>query len=160
MWLIKYRKPALTAMLLLALIAAWRYDRARQYTRGQTDKAAEISLALARRRRSRPSRRGRPARTIRPRRPNAKQKKGYAMCKCRKSSNALFTAAIALTLTACANSTTPSAAKPPADLTQPCAKLQHLAGTTGADILPWAVQTVHLYKDCAARHDALVSVFK
>ena len=63
-------------------------------------------------------------------------------------------------LTACANSTTPSAVKPPADLTQPCAKLQPLAGTTGADILPWAVQTVHLYKDCAARHDALVSVFK
>lgn len=47
MWLIKYRKPALTAMLLLALIAAWQADRARRYTRGQADKAAEISLALA-----------------------------------------------------------------------------------------------------------------
>ena len=50
--------------------------------------------------------------------------------------------------------------KPPADLTQPCPPLSPLAGTTGADILPWAVQTVYLYKDCAARHDALVSVFK
>ena len=77
------------------------------------------------------------------------------MCKCRKSSNALFTAAIALTLTACASSTPPSAVKPPADLTQPCLPLSPLSGTTGADILPWAVQTVHLYKDCAARHDAL-----
>lgn len=46
-WLFKHYKPALAAALLLALIAAWQYDRARQYTRGQADKAAEISLALA-----------------------------------------------------------------------------------------------------------------
>ena len=46
-WMIKYWKPALAALALLALIAAWHADRARQYTRGQTDKAAEISLALA-----------------------------------------------------------------------------------------------------------------
>ena len=47
MWLIKHWKPALAAIALLALFGAWRYDCARQYTRGQTDKAAEISLALA-----------------------------------------------------------------------------------------------------------------
>ena len=47
MWLIKHWKPALAAALLLALAAAWQADRARQYTRGQADKAAEISLALA-----------------------------------------------------------------------------------------------------------------
>ena len=46
-WLMKHWKPTLAAIALLALIGAWRYDRARQYTRGQTDKAAEISLALA-----------------------------------------------------------------------------------------------------------------
>ena len=46
-WIIKHWKPALAALALLALFGAWRYDRARQYTRGQTDKAAEISLALA-----------------------------------------------------------------------------------------------------------------
>ena len=45
-WLLKYWKPALAA-LLLALIAAWQADRRTQYRRGQTDKAAEISLALA-----------------------------------------------------------------------------------------------------------------
>ena len=46
-WLLKYWKPALAAALLLALAVAWQADRARQYTRGQADKAAEISLALA-----------------------------------------------------------------------------------------------------------------
>lgn len=46
-WIIKHWKPTLAAIALLALFGAWQYDRARQYTRGQTDKAAEISLALA-----------------------------------------------------------------------------------------------------------------
>ena len=46
-WMIKYWKPALAALALLALFGAWQYDRARQYTRGQADKAAEISLTLA-----------------------------------------------------------------------------------------------------------------
>ena len=46
-WLLKYWKPALAAALLLALIAAWRHDRSAQYRHGQADKAAEISLALA-----------------------------------------------------------------------------------------------------------------
>ena len=47
MWLIKHWKPTLAAIALLALFGAWQYDRARQYTRGQADKAAEISLTLA-----------------------------------------------------------------------------------------------------------------
>ena len=46
-WIIKHWKPTLAAIALLALFGAWQYDRARQYTRGQADKAAEISLALA-----------------------------------------------------------------------------------------------------------------
>ena len=46
-WLLKYWKPALATALLLALIAAWQADRRTQYRRGQADKAAEISLALA-----------------------------------------------------------------------------------------------------------------
>ena len=46
-WIIRHwRLPAVT-FLLLALIAAWQVDRRTQYRRGQTDKAAEISLALA-----------------------------------------------------------------------------------------------------------------
>ena len=46
-WLFKHWKPTLAAIALLALFGAWQYDRARQYTRGQADKAAEISLTLA-----------------------------------------------------------------------------------------------------------------
>ena len=46
-WIIKHWKPTLAAIALLALFGAWQYDRARQYTRGQADKAAEISLTLA-----------------------------------------------------------------------------------------------------------------
>ena len=46
-WLLKYWKPAIATALLLALIAAWQADRRTQYRRGQADKAAEISLALA-----------------------------------------------------------------------------------------------------------------
>ena len=79
------------------------------------------------------------------------------MSKCKKLSSVPFIAATALMLTACANSTVPSAPnKPPADLAQSCPALQPLTGTTGAQILPWALQTVHLYNDCKARHEALV----
>ena len=46
-WILKHWKPTLAAALLLALVAAWQADRRTQYRRGQTDKAAEISLALA-----------------------------------------------------------------------------------------------------------------
>lgn len=58
---------------------------------------------------------------------------------------------------ACTNLTVPSKAnKIPADLVQPCPRLQELSGTTGKHILPWAVQTVHTYNDCKARHEALI----
>lgn len=62
-----------------------------------------------------------------------------------------------LMLTACANSTPPlTTIKPPADLVQPCPKLPHLEGDTGADVLPWSLAVVGMYKDCKARHGALV----
>ena len=79
------------------------------------------------------------------------------MSKLKKSLNALFIATSALILTACQSSTPPSqtAIKPPADLVQPCPKLPKLVGDTGADILPWSLQVVHLYNDCKARHKAL-----
>nr|DAI54309.1 MAG TPA: hypothetical protein [Caudoviricetes sp.]DAN61666.1 MAG TPA: hypothetical protein [Caudoviricetes sp.] len=38
---------------------------------------------------------------------------------------------------------------------QPCPKLPKLEGGTGAEILPWSLQVVHLYNDCKARHKAL-----
>ncbi|MGF6149018.1 hypothetical protein, partial [Kingella potus] len=47
MLFLKHWKPALAAALCVALFAAWQADRAAQYRRGQADKAAEISLALA-----------------------------------------------------------------------------------------------------------------
>lgn len=59
-------------------------------------------------------------------------------------------------LTACANSMLPlTTIKPPADLVQPCPKLPHLEGNTGADVLPWSLAVVGMYKDCKARHRAL-----
>lgn len=59
-------------------------------------------------------------------------------------------------LTACANSTPPlTAVEMPADLVQPCPKLPHLEGTTGADVLPWAVLAAGLYNRCRAKHKAL-----
>ncbi|WP_456152475.1 Rz1-like lysis system protein LysC [Neisseria brasiliensis] len=64
-------------------------------------------------------------------------------------------------MTACKSLTPPlpTASKPPADLVQPCPPLQKLTGKTGAEILPWAVQTVHQYNDCKARHKALVEAW-
>ncbi|WP_440590287.1 Rz1-like lysis system protein LysC [Neisseria polysaccharea] len=57
---------------------------------------------------------------------------------------------------ACGNSTPPlTTIKPPADLVQPCPNLPHLEGNTGADVLPWSLQVIGLYKDCKARHRAL-----
>ncbi|CWP55799.1 Uncharacterised protein [Neisseria meningitidis] len=63
-----------------------------------------------------------------------------------------------LMLTACQSSMPPltTTIKPPADLVQPCPKLPHLEGNTGADTLPWSLQVIGLYKDCKARHNALV----
>lgn len=69
----------------------------------------------------------------------------------------LFLCATILTACGCTNLIVPSKAnKLPADLIQPCPQLQELTGTTGKHILPWAVQTVHTYNDCKARHEALV----
>ena len=85
------------------------------------------------------------------------QKKGLDMLKCKKSLNALFIAMCVSILTACQSSTPPlpTAIKPPADLVQPCPNLPKLSGNTGAEILPWSLQVVHLYNDCKARHKAL-----
>lgn len=83
------------------------------------------------------------------------------MLKYRKSSNSPFMLVIALMLTACSSSTRPlpMAIKPPADLSQPCPRLPELTGTSGADVLPWAVGVVHQYNDCRARHRALVEAW-
>ncbi|MGI3296221.1 Rz1-like lysis system protein LysC [Neisseria sp. SLRRB23] len=57
---------------------------------------------------------------------------------------------------ACGNSTPPlTAIEPPADLVQPCPNLPKLSGNTGADVLPWSLAVVGMYKDCKARHRAL-----
>lgn len=64
---------------------------------------------------------------------------------------------VMLTLTACTRTTVPYLAhESPADLTQPCAVLQPLAGMTGADMTRWIIEAAHLYADCKARHEALV----
>ena len=68
-----------------------------------------------------------------------------------------FYTLFAIILTACQSSMPPlqTAIKPPADLIQPCPNLPKLEGGTGADVLPWSLQVVHLYNDCRARHKAL-----
>ncbi|WP_308033356.1 hypothetical protein [Neisseria bergeri] len=42
-----------------------------------------------------------------------------------------------------------------ADLLAPCERLPHLAGETGADVLPWAVAAAGQYNRCRAKHKAL-----
>lgn len=69
---------------------------------------------------------------------------------------ALFTATCALMTTGCASSTPPSEAPIQASLRQPCPDLQSLEGTTGADVLPWAMVTVKAYRVCQDRHRRLV----
>ena len=44
---LKYWKPLAALVVISLLFAAWQADRVRQYTRGQADKAAEISMTLA-----------------------------------------------------------------------------------------------------------------
>jgi len=68
----------------------------------------------------------------------------------------------AMILTACQSSMPPlpTAIKPPAALVQPCPSLPKLEGGTGADVLPWSLQVVHLYNDCKARHKALTDTIK
>uniref|UniRef100_UPI003FA3B20C Rz1-like lysis system protein LysC n=1 Tax=Snodgrassella alvi TaxID=1196083 RepID=UPI003FA3B20C len=65
------------------------------------------------------------------------------------------------TLPGCTSSTKQSAVVSlPANLTAPCPELSPLNGTTGADVLPWAVGVVDKYNDCARRHSALVNAIK
>ena len=80
---------------------------------------------------------------------------------------AIFTTAIAWTLTACATSTKPSAAASefnlpdmPAQIARPCEPLAEIADTKGKTVLQWAAQTVAQYQDCAARHDAAVLAYR
>ncbi|HFC8542737.1 TPA: hypothetical protein ACFP4Q_000851 [Neisseria weaveri] len=48
---------------------------------------------------------------------------------------------------------------PPADIAQPCPTISHLSDGTGADILPYILELHSQYKDCAARHKALVKAW-
>lgn len=63
-----------------------------------------------------------------------------------------------LTLQACSSSIKPSTSVSiPANLTAPCPALENLNGSSGQDILPWAMAVVGRYNDCAQRHEALVN---
>nr|DAO08898.1 MAG TPA: hypothetical protein [Caudoviricetes sp.]DAQ42905.1 MAG TPA: hypothetical protein [Caudoviricetes sp.] len=92
----------------------------------------------------------------------ARGKKGLDMFKCLKLLKKLPIGIPVLILMGCQSSTPPlpTATKPPADLVQPCPKLPKLGGGTGAEILPWSLQVVHLYNDCKARHKALSDTFQ
>ena len=61
-------------------------------------------------------------------------------------------------MTACASSTKPlpTATELPPDLAQPCPDLPELTGKDGKTVLRWAVGAVYLYRDCQARHRAVV----
>lgn len=59
-------------------------------------------------------------------------------------------------MTACANSTLPLPDKLPDELTKPCEDLTPLENSDGKSVLKWAMNTVFLYKDCQARHRALI----
>lgn len=39
---------------------------------------------------------------------------------------------------------------------QPCTNLNELTGTTGKDLMLWAVDTVAKYNDCKARHGGII----
>lgn len=62
-------------------------------------------------------------------------------------------------MTACAPSThlSPTIA---ANLLEPCPELQNINSGKGKDILLWSVDTVAKYKDCKARHVAIVKALK
>ena len=83
------------------------------------------------------------------------------MWKFRKSSKSLFTIMCALMVTACNSSTKPSPTPIdiPANLAQECATLTPLPGVTGAEVLPWTLNLVHLYNDCRRRHRALADAW-
>lgn len=50
----------------------------------------------------------------------------------------------------------PSKIELPADLVLPCPDLPRLADGQKATVLRWSVQVAGLYKDCQARHGAVV----
>lgn len=64
-------------------------------------------------------------------------------------------------MTGCASSPTVST-KPtlPASLTTECPPLSKPENGTGAALLPWAVETVELYRECAAGKKALIEAVK
>lgn len=63
-----------------------------------------------------------------------------------------------LMLQACSLSTKPSTSvNIPANLIVPCPALENLNGSSGQDVLPWAMAVVGRYNDCAQRHEALVN---
>nr|WP_257226721.1 MULTISPECIES: hypothetical protein [unclassified Acinetobacter] len=66
---------------------------------------------------------------------------------------------IALTVTACSNSTHLSPVVP-ANLLEPCADLQQLESGQGKTLMLWSVDTVAKYNDCKARHGAIVKALK
>uniref|UniRef100_UPI003F8D34A1 Rz1-like lysis system protein LysC n=1 Tax=Snodgrassella alvi TaxID=1196083 RepID=UPI003F8D34A1 len=82
-------------------------------------------------------------------------------CKSQKLLGCLCTLMSVWILQGCASSTKPLAAvNVPANLTEPCPALSPLNGSTGADILPWAVGVVEKYNECARRHSALVKAIQ
>ena len=62
-------------------------------------------------------------------------------------------------MTACVSSTHLSQTIP-ANLREPCPELQIINSGQGKDILLWSVDTVAKYKDCKARHGAIVKALK
>lgn len=67
----------------------------------------------------------------------------------------LCTALSALMTTGCASYAPPIEVKIQASLRQPCQQLRDLEGGTGADVLPWALETVKAYRVCSDRHRRL-----
>jgi len=47
----------------------------------------------------------------------------------------------------------------PANLGQPCLRLQVPAGPDGRSVYAWAIQAVRDYNDCADRVDALIEAW-
>ncbi|WP_304335341.1 hypothetical protein [Conchiformibius steedae] len=70
-------------------------------------------------------------------------------------------ASLVLMLTACSSLTKPSAnlEPPPPDLAQPCPPLPPLTDGKAGAVLLWAADVVSLYKDCRAKHSALVQAW-
>lgn len=62
-------------------------------------------------------------------------------------------------LMACASSTHLSPTIP-ANILEPCPDLQQLEDGMGRTLLLWSVDTLAKYKDCKARHDAIVKALK